>query len=175
VNSLNIIGRIGKEIELKYLASGSAVANFSIAVNQDYKDKNTNEKVEKTSWFDVTAFGNTAENVNTFFNKGSMIGISGELEQQQWKTDSGENRSRVIIKLQNFTFIDKKQDNQQDSQQQQNYNAPQQQQNQGGNNYNQPQQQQQNYNNNQQQQQYNQPNQQQQQQNSGGYNNHQNA
>tara|TARA_R110002073_G_scaffold131310_1_gene278018 strand:+ start:1020 stop:1442 length:423 start_codon:yes stop_codon:yes gene_type:complete len=126
MNNINIIGRIGKEIELKFLPSGSAIANFSIAVNQDYK-KQDGSKVEKTSWFEITAFGKTAENINNFFNKGSMIGISGELEQQTWTAQDGTNKSKVIIKLQSFTFIDKKQENPQ--QQQQSYNAPQQQQN----------------------------------------------
>jgi len=141
MNNINIIGRIGKEIELKYLQSGNAVASFSIAVDQSYvKD---GQKVEKTSWFDISCFGKTAENVNKFFRKGSRIGISGELEQQQWKSQDGENRSRVIIKMQNFTFIDSKGDNQgggnnnyqapqgNQQQQQQSYQAPAQQQHQG--------------------------------------------
>lgn len=129
MNNTNIIGRIGKEIELKYLPTGSAVANFSIAVNQDYK-RQDGTKVEKTSWFDISVFGKQAETVNNFFHKGSMIGITGELEQQTWQDQSGANRSKVIIKLQNFTFIDKKSDNQQsqNNQQQGGYNAPQQQQ-----------------------------------------------
>ena len=121
MNNISIIGRIGKEIELKFLPSGSAIANFSIAVNQDYK-KQDGTKVEKTSWFEITAFGKTAENLNKFFSRGSMIGISGELEQQTWTAQDGTNKSKVIIKLQSFTFIDKKQDNQQ-QQTQQPYNA----------------------------------------------------
>tara|TARA_R110000737_G_scaffold62282_3_gene89653 strand:+ start:423 stop:854 length:432 start_codon:yes stop_codon:yes gene_type:complete len=121
MNNISIIGRIGKEIEIKILPSGSAIANFSIAVNQDYK-KQDGSKVEKTSWFEITAFGKTAENLNKFFSRGSMIGISGELEQQTWTAQDGTNKSKVIIKLQSFTFIDKKQDNQQ-QQTQQPYNA----------------------------------------------------
>ena len=126
MNSVNIVGRIGKDIELKYLQSGSAVASFSIAVDQSYKKEG--QKVDKTSWFDISAFGKTAETVNNFFHKGSMIGITGELEQQTWKAQDGTNRSKVIIKLQNITFIDKK-DNQtnQGSQQQQGYQQQQQQ------------------------------------------------
>ena len=123
MNQVNLVARIGKEIELKYLPSGSAIASFSVAINQDYKKDG--QKVEKTSWFDITAFGKTAENVNQYFNKGSMIGITGELEQQTWTAQDGSKRSKVIIKLQNFTFIDRKQDNQQ---QQQQAPAPQQQQ-----------------------------------------------
>ena len=109
MNNVNIVGRIGKDIELKYLQSGSAVASFSIAVDQSYKKDG--QKVEKTSWFDVSAFGKTAETVNQYFHKGSMIGITGELEQQTWKAQDGTGRSKVIIKLQNLTFIDKR-DNQ---------------------------------------------------------------
>ncbi len=129
MNNVNVIGRIGKEIELKYLQSGSAVASFSIAVDQSYKKDG--QKVEKTSWFDVSAFGKTAETVNQYFHKGSMIGITGELEQQTWKAQDGSNRSKVIIKLQNLTFIDKKdnqsnQSNQQQAQQQQSYQPQQQ-------------------------------------------------
>ena len=126
MNNINIIGRIGKDIELKYLQSGSAVASFSIAVDQSYKKDG--QKVEKTSWFDISAFGKTAENLNQYFSKGSMIGISGELEQQTWNDQQGQKKSKVIIKMQNFTFIDKR-----DNQPQQSYQAPQQQ-------YNQPQQ-----------------------------------
>ena len=118
---------------MKYLQSGSAVASFSIAVDQSYKKDG--QKVEKTSWFDVSAFGKTAETVNQYFNKGSMIGVTGELEQQTWKAQDGSGRSKVIIKMQNLTFIDKK-DNSQQQQQggyqqqapQQQYQAPQQQQ-----------------------------------------------
>ncbi len=110
MNSISIIGRIGKDIDLKYVASGSAIANFSIAVNQDYK-KQTGEQVKKTSWFDIVAFGKTGENLNKFFSKGSMIGITGELEQQTWQDQNGANRSKIIIKMLSFTFIDKKSDN----------------------------------------------------------------
>lgn len=144
MNSVNIIGRIGKEIELKYLASGSAVASFSIAVDQSYvKD---GQKVEKTSWIDISAFAKTAENINQYFHKGSMIGVSGELEQQTWQAQDGSNRSKIIVKLQKFTFIDKKDNTQQN--QNQNYQQPTQQQyqqpNQGNNAPVQYQQQQQN-------------------------------
>jgi len=125
VNNVNIVGRIGKDIELRYLQSGSAVASFSIAVDQSYKKDG--QKVEKTSWFDVSAFGKTAELVNQYFYKGSMIGITGELEQQTWQAQDGSNRSKVIIKMQQVTFIDKKSDNQSNNAQaNQGYQQPQQ-------------------------------------------------
>ena len=124
MNSVNLIGRIGKDIELKFLQSGSAVASFSIALDQSYvKD---GQKVEKTSWIDITAFSKTAENVSRYFHRGSMIGISGELEQQTWKADDGSNRSKIVVKMNRFTFIDKKDNNQSNSHTNHNVNNQQQ-------------------------------------------------
>ncbi len=108
MNNVSLIGRIGKDIELKYLPSGSAVASFTIAIDQSYKDKQ-GQKVEKTSWIDIVAF-NGAETINKYFHKGRRIGITGELEQQTWKDQNGNNRSKIVVKLRSFDFIDKKED-----------------------------------------------------------------
>lgn len=115
MNTVNLIGRIGKDIDLRQLQSGSFAASFSVALDQSYvKD---GQKVEKTSWIDINSFGKTAENVSRFFHKGSMIGITGELEQQTWKAEDGSNRSKVVVKMQKFTFVDKKDNVQQSAQQ----------------------------------------------------------
>ena len=107
MNSVNIIGTMTRDLELKYLPSGVAVGSFAIAVNQDYK-KQDGTKVEKTSFFDVKVIGKQSEIINQYFSKGSRIGITGELEQETWKDNQGQNKSRVIIKLDQFSFIDKK-------------------------------------------------------------------
>lgn len=107
MNSVNIIGTMTRDVEIKYLTTGTAIGSFAIAVNQDYKDKN-GQKVEKTSFFDVKAIGKQAETINQYFHKGSRIGISGSLEQETWSAQDGTNKSRVIIKLEGFSFIDKK-------------------------------------------------------------------
>ena len=127
MNSINIIGTMTRDLELKYLPSGVAVGSFAIAVNQDYKDKQ-GQKVEKTSFFDVKVIGKQSEIINQYFSKGSRIGITGSLEQETWKDNQGQNKSRVIIKLEQFSFIDKKSnDNQgQRSQSQSNYQPKQQ-------------------------------------------------
>jgi len=111
MNIAILIGTLTRDVELKYLPSGSAVGNFSIAINQDYK-KQDGTKVEKTSFFDISVFGKQAEIINQYFHKGSRIGINGELEQQTWQDQQGNNRSKVIIKLKSFDFIDRKADNQ---------------------------------------------------------------
>ena len=140
MNSINIIGTMVRDQENKFLPSGSQVGSFAIAVNQDYLKDGV--KVEKVSFFDVKTFGKNTENISKFFHKGSRIGINGELEQEQWTDQqSGQKRSRVIIKLSKFTFIDRKSDNQggQPQQQQSGYNPPvpaQGYNNQGGQQYN---------------------------------------
>jgi len=106
MNIAIILGTITNDIEIKYLQSGSAVANFSIAYNKKYKDA-TGQLVEKVSFFDVSAFGKSAETINQYFRKGSRILITGELEQSQWKAQDGTNRSKVSIRLEQFDFIDK--------------------------------------------------------------------
>lgn len=111
MNNINIIGTMVRDLELKYLPSGTAVGSFAIAANQDYKNQ-AGQKVEKTSFFDVKVIGKQSETINQYFHKGSRIGITGSLEQETWSAQDGTNRSRVIIKLENFSFIDRKSDNQ---------------------------------------------------------------
>ena len=127
MNNVNIIGTMTRDLELKYLPSGVAVGSFAIAVNQDYK-KQDGTKVEKTSFFDVKVIGKQSEIINQYFSKGSRIGITGELDQETWQDNQGQNRSKVVIKLEKFSFIDKKSnDNQgQRSQAQNNYQPKQQ-------------------------------------------------
>ena len=127
MNSINIIGTMTRGLELKYLPSGVAVGSFAIAINQDYK-KQDGTKVEKTSFFDVKVIGKQSEIISQYFSKGSRIGITGELEQETWQDNQGQNRSKVVIKLEQFSFIDKKSnDNQgQRSQAQNNYQPKQQ-------------------------------------------------
>lgn len=120
MNQVNIIGTMTKDCEIKYLPSGSAIGNFGIAYNEKYK-KQDGIVVEKAHFFDVTIIGKKAETINQYFKKGSRIGISGSLDFQSWQDQQGNNRSKVGIKLNDFTFIDRKSDNSQS-----NYNSNQQ-------------------------------------------------
>lgn len=121
MNTVIILGTITKDIELKYAKSGSAIANFSIAYNKKYKGAD-GQLVEKVSFFDVTAFGRSAETINQYFRKGSRILVRGELEQSTWKAQDGTNRSKVGIRLEQFDFIDKSEQRQE--QPQQSYSQP---------------------------------------------------
>jgi len=119
MNKTIILGTITKDIELRYTNTGTAIANFSIAHNKRWTDKNTNERKEKASFFDVQVFGKQAETINQYFRKGSRILIDGELDQQTWKAQDGTNRSKVVINLNGFDFIDKNERNNQPQQYQQ--------------------------------------------------------
>jgi len=155
LNNVQILGTITRDIELKYTQSSTAIASFGIAYNDRWKDQQGQQQ-DKAHFFDVTAFGKTAENLNQYFRKGSRILISGSLNFESWQDQQGNNRSKVTIKLERFDFIDKKDDNQGQQQnqnnQQQQYNQPPMQQNQnngGQQQYNQQQQNQQQQHNNQ--------------------------
>tara|TARA_R110001606_G_scaffold2504_5_gene10985 strand:- start:3668 stop:4096 length:429 start_codon:yes stop_codon:yes gene_type:complete len=126
-NKVIMIGNLTKDIELKYLPSGSAIANCSIATSHKYKMQNGEQK-EEVCFLDFSIFGKGGEIFNQYAKKGSKVMLEGRLVFQQWKAQDGTNRSRHALSVSEFKFLDSKQDNQQ-QQTQQPYNAPQQQQN----------------------------------------------
>lgn len=96
-----ILGKMTKDCELKFLQNGTVICSFSIAYNERRGDKDV------AMFFDVTAFGKIAENINKYFSKGSRILIGGSLDYQSWEKD-GQKRSKVGIKVNGFDFIDRK-------------------------------------------------------------------
>ena len=109
MNSVHILGTITRDPELKYTASGTAILSFGIAYNERRKQQDGSYQ-DHAHFFDVTAFGRRAENINQYFRKGSRILIDGSLDYQQWTANDGSKRSRVGIKLEGFDFIDRKND-----------------------------------------------------------------
>ena len=138
MNSVNIIGNITRDVELKYAQNGTAIASIGVAVNKQVKNAQGGYD-SKPVFIDVTAFGKTAETLNQYFRKGSKIGIDGELNFEQWTDQQGQKRSKLSVIMNKIHFIDKKDDAQggQPQQQQQPYNPNPQQ----GQPYAQPQQQ----------------------------------
>jgi len=103
MNSINIIGRLGRDPEKRFTSGGTAVANFTIAVDDGFGEKKT------TNWFQVTAWSKTAEFVDQYFKKGSKIAITGRLQEQTWQDkNSGEKRSKVLIVAERVSFVDSK-------------------------------------------------------------------
>lgn len=118
MNIVAITGRITKDLELKQ-AGQTQVINFSMAVENPYKK-------DDASFFEIVAFGKTAELLNTYCGKGSKIGVDGTLKQDRFTDKEGKNRSVVRITANRIEFLDTKQSNNQ-SQQQRGQAKPQQQ------------------------------------------------
>ncbi len=102
-NKVILMGNLTRDPELRYTPSGSAVANFSIAVNRRYKVENENR--EETSYFDIVFFGKRAETIAEYMKKGRPILLEGRLQQRRWETDDGQKRSKVEVVGENFQFL----------------------------------------------------------------------
>jgi len=108
MNRIIITGNLTQAVELRSTASGLSVAEFGIAVNE--KVKKGNDWVKETSFFDVVAFGSTAEVIGEYTEKGSPLLFEGRLKQETWEKD-GQKRSKVKIIADKVEFIGKKGDN----------------------------------------------------------------
>ena len=108
MNKTILKGNITRDIELKDIGNDKKVANFSIAVRRDYKNQNGEYE---TDFFNCSAFGNTANFINKYFNKGSQMLLIGHLQNNQWETDSGEKRTATNVIVESVEFCGSKQQN----------------------------------------------------------------
>ncbi len=106
LNSVNIMGNLTRDPEMKYTPSGKAVCSLSIANNRIYSKNN--EKVTEVSYFDVEVWGVVAENCSKYLLKGQGIIVEGRLRQDRWEKD-GKTQSRVRITANSIHFLPKKQ------------------------------------------------------------------
>lgn len=90
MNQCNFTGRLGKDPDIRAVQNGK-VANFSIAVGEQWRDRQTQEKKEKTTWVNIVVWGNMAETVEKFFAKGTFVRVSGKLQTRQYEQD-GQTR-----------------------------------------------------------------------------------
>lgn len=97
-NSVTLVGNLVEDPELRFTASGVAMAKIRIAVNRRYRDRN-NEWQEDTSFFGGTCWREVAENVSESLSKGDRVFITGRLEQRTWETNEGDKRSAVEVRI----------------------------------------------------------------------------
>ena len=121
VNKVILIGALGRDPEMRYMPSGDAMANLSVATSEHWKDKG-GEKQERTEWHRVVCFGKQAETIGKHFQKGSQIYIEGKLQTRKWTDKSNVEHYTTEIVLDRFQFMGGKREG--SSTQQQN-NAPQ--------------------------------------------------
>ena len=96
-NNITITGNITREPELRYTPSGVSKVSFGVAVNRSWRNQQTQEWEEATSFFNVVAWRQLAENAGASLTKGTRVVVSGRLEQRSWETEQGEKRSIVEI------------------------------------------------------------------------------
>lgn len=111
LNKVNLVGRAGRDPEVKYFESGKVVANFTIAVN-----RNTSNRDEPPDWFDLEVWDKTAEVAHNYVKKGSLIGISGSLKFDRWNDrTTGDERQKPVIRVDRLELLGSRSDNQQSS------------------------------------------------------------
>ncbi len=97
VNRVILIGNLGRDPEVRYLPSGDAVANFSIATTEKWKDKN-GEMQEQTEWHRISFFGRQAEICGEYLRKGSSVYVEGRLQTRKWTDKDGNERQTTEIR-----------------------------------------------------------------------------
>lgn len=108
-NKVIMIGNLTRDIELKYLPSGSAIANSAIATSHRYKTQ-TGEQKEEVCFLDFSVFGKQGEVLNQYVRKGSKVMLEGRLIFEQWQANDGSKRSRHTLRVESFKFLDSKSD-----------------------------------------------------------------
>jgi len=111
-NKVILIGNLTRDVELRYTPSGSAIAKFGLAVNRNWKDRNSGEKREEVCYIDINIFGRSAEIANQHLSKGKRILVEGRLQFEQWQDQTGQKKSKHSISAESFQFLDTKSDNQ---------------------------------------------------------------
>lgn len=105
LNVVTLVGRAGRDPEVKYFESGSVVCNFTLAVNRL-------RKTDEPDWFNLEIWGKTAEVAANYVKKGSLVGITGALKLEHWQDRStGANRSKPVIRVERLELLGSKRDN----------------------------------------------------------------
>ena len=106
-NRAIIIGRLGRDPELRHTQGGTAVCNMSLATDESYKQNG--ELVKQTEWHKIVVWGKQAEMAANYLQKGSMALVEGSLQNNKWQDNQGNNRVSTEIKAQRVVFMDSKQ------------------------------------------------------------------
>ena len=96
-NSVTLVGNITRDPELRFTNAGQPTANFGLAVNRRWQNRQTQEWEEATSFFTIVCWREMAENVSESLSRGARVVVTGRLEQRTWETEEGEHRSKVEI------------------------------------------------------------------------------
>lgn len=104
INNVTLVGRLTADPKSKEAKNNLAISNFSIAIT-------TNAKVDKTLFLNCVAFGKNAENINKYFKKGNLIGLTGSLQSNSYQNKEGQNIEKIEVLVNTFTFLETKKEN----------------------------------------------------------------
>ena len=105
VNKVILVGNLGSDPEVKYMPSGDAVANVSLATTESWKDKQTGENVEKTEWHRLVFFKRLAEIAGEYLRKGSQVYVEGNLQTRKWQDRDGNDRYTTEIRVRDMQML----------------------------------------------------------------------
>jgi single-strand DNA-binding protein len=105
VNKVILIGRLGKDPELKYTASGTPFCRFSMATDNVWNDKTSGERQEKTEWHSIVVWDRLAEICNQYLTKGQLVYIEGSLQTREWDDQEGNKRKTTEIRAREMTML----------------------------------------------------------------------
>ena len=104
VNKVILVGRLGRDPETRYTSGGQAVANFSVATDESYKDRN-GERQKRTEWHKIVVWGKQAEIAQQYLKKGSLVFIEGRIQSREWQDKEGQKRTSFEIVANNFRML----------------------------------------------------------------------
>jgi single-strand DNA-binding protein len=110
LNKVQLIGRLGQDPEVKYMPSGDAVANISLATSETWKDKSSGEKKEATEWHRLSFFGKLAEIAGEYLKKGALIYVEGSIKTRKWTDKDGQEKYSTEIKVSEMKMLGSKQE-----------------------------------------------------------------
>ena len=105
INKAIIVGNLGRDPEMRYTTDGTAVANFSVATSDQWNDKNTGEKRERTEWHRIVAFARLAEICGQYLTKGRQVYIEGKIQTREWEDKDGNRRWTTEIVAQQMQML----------------------------------------------------------------------
>jgi single-strand DNA-binding protein len=105
VNKVILVGRLGRDPELKYTASGTPFCRFSMATDDSWNDKGTGERQERTEWHSIVAWDRLAEICNQYLTKGKLVYIEGSLQTREWDDQEGNKRKTTEVRARDMVML----------------------------------------------------------------------
>jgi len=110
LNKVMLIGHLGDDVKIHYFEGGNCIARFSIATNEVYINKSTNEKITSTEWHNLVFRNKAAELCEKYLSKGDKIYVEGRIKTRQWQTEEGVTKHTTEIQVTEFVFLSTKKD-----------------------------------------------------------------